>query len=43
VVAVERGEDLILDFGSDFRFGAEDTIYICGTREATRRFSEVYS
>ncbi|MEE8524746.1 MAG: NAD-binding protein [Thermoanaerobaculia bacterium] len=43
VVAVERGADLILDFGTDFAFGAEDTIYICGTREATRRFSEVYA
>ncbi len=43
VVAVERGADLVVDFDADFEFDARDTIYICGDREATRRFTEVYA
>lgn len=42
VVAVERGEDLIVEIGSDFRFAADDTLYICGGREATRSFQEMF-
>jgi Trk K+ transport system NAD-binding subunit len=42
VVAVERGEDLILDFGADFRFRSADVVYICGSDEATRRFTSEF-
>ncbi len=42
VVAVERGEELAVDLGADFTFEPDDAIYICGTKEATRKFSEVY-
>jgi Trk K+ transport system NAD-binding subunit len=40
VVAVERGEDVIVEFGSEFRFRPEDAVYICGDRDAVRRFNE---
>jgi Trk K+ transport system NAD-binding subunit len=43
VVAVERGDELIVDLGAEFTFEPGDAIYICGTRDATRRFTEVYS
>jgi Trk K+ transport system NAD-binding subunit len=42
VVAVERGDDAIVEFGPDFRFRPDDAIYVCGTREATHRFAEEY-
>jgi Trk K+ transport system NAD-binding subunit len=38
VVAVERGDDLIVDLGPNFRFQAEDTIFVAGTDSATRSF-----
>ena len=42
VVAVERGDDLHVEFGEEFRFQAGDAIYICGGSEATQKYSEVY-
>jgi len=42
VVAVERGDDLLVEFGEEFRFQAGDAIYICGSSEATQKYSEVY-
>jgi Trk K+ transport system NAD-binding subunit len=42
VVAVERGEDVLVDLGPDFRFSADDTVYVCGSTGAVRRFSEVF-
>jgi Trk K+ transport system NAD-binding subunit len=42
VVAVERGDDLLVEFGDEFRFQAGDAIFICGSGEATQKFSEVY-
>ena len=42
VVAVERGETLKMDFDGDFRFEAEDAIYIVGSSRATRAFLEAY-
>ncbi|HEV2852711.1 MAG TPA: NAD-binding protein [Thermoanaerobaculia bacterium] len=42
VVAVERGDDVIVDFGADFRFRPEDAVYICGSSNALRRFREVF-
>ena len=43
VVAVERGEELILEFGTDFRFAQADVVYVCGSDEATRRFTDAFS
>jgi Trk K+ transport system NAD-binding subunit len=42
VVAVERGDEVIVELGSDFRFRPEDAVYICGSGEAVRRFREVF-
>ncbi len=42
VVAVERGDEVIVELGGDFRFRPEDAIYICGSGEAIRRFREVF-
>jgi len=42
VVAIERGETLMMDFEADFRFESEDAIYIVGSSRATRVFLETY-
>jgi Trk K+ transport system NAD-binding subunit len=42
VVAVERGDQVIVDLGSEFRFRPEDAVYICGSNNALRRFREVF-
>jgi len=38
VVAVERDDELLMKFGTEFRFRATDRVYICGSLEATRKF-----
>jgi Trk K+ transport system NAD-binding subunit len=43
VVAVERGDAVLVDLGADFRFAADDTVYVCGNAAAVRRFGEVFS
>ncbi len=42
VVAVERGEELLVEFVDDFRFHAGDAVYICGSGEATQKYSETF-
>ena len=42
VVAVERGDDLLVEFGEEFRFAAGDAIFICGSSEATQKYSDLY-
>ena len=42
VVAVERGDDVLVEFPADFRFKPDDAIYICGSGGAVRRFREVF-
>jgi Trk K+ transport system NAD-binding subunit len=42
IVAVERGEDVLVQFGPDFRFAPEDAVYVCGSSEGVRRFTEVF-
>jgi Trk K+ transport system NAD-binding subunit len=42
VVAVERGDDVIVEFEPGFRFQSEDSVYICGSGNAMRRFREVF-
>jgi Trk K+ transport system NAD-binding subunit len=43
VVAVERGEEVITDYGDDFRFEDGDALYVCGSNAAIRRFKEAYA
>ncbi|HEX3129691.1 MAG TPA: NAD-binding protein [Thermoanaerobaculia bacterium] len=42
VVAVERGEEVLVEFGPDFLFRPDDTLYVCGSHAAIRRFTEVF-
>ena len=42
VVAVERGEELLMEFDPEFRFEPDDAIYICGSSEATRAYTETF-
>jgi Trk K+ transport system NAD-binding subunit len=42
VVAVERGDEVLVDLGPGFHFAAADTIYVCGSSRAVRRFSELF-
>ncbi len=42
VVAVERGDELLVEFGPDFRFQAGDAVYICGSAEAAQKFDEAF-
>jgi Trk K+ transport system NAD-binding subunit len=42
VVAVERGDDVLVAFGPDFRFQPDDTVYVCGSSGAVRRFGELF-
>lgn len=42
VVAVERGDEVLVDLGPDFLFRPDDTLYVCGSHSAVRRFTEVF-
>ena len=42
VVAVERGADLFVEFGTGFVFEDRDAVYICGSGEAIQRFLRKY-
>ena len=42
VVAVERGEDLLVEFGPEFKFQANDAVYVCCSAAAAQKFSQVY-
>jgi Trk K+ transport system NAD-binding subunit len=42
VVAVERGDDVLVEFPPEFRFKPDDAVYICGSGNAVRRFREVF-
>lgn len=42
IVAVERGDQLLVEFGPDFRFRAGDAVYICGSAEAAQKFDEAF-
>jgi Trk K+ transport system NAD-binding subunit len=42
VVAVERGEDLLVDFDADFLFLATDSVYICGSAQATQKYFQLF-
>ena len=42
IVAVERGEEVILEFGADFEVGEKDALYITGSSEHIDRFFEAF-
>ena len=42
VVAVERGEELLVEFGAEFGFDAGDVVYVCGSMEATQKFYQQF-
>lgn len=42
VVAVERGDDLLVDFAADFKFVGNDAVYICGSAEAGQKFYQLF-
>lgn len=42
VVAVERGEQIVVHFDADFSFEADDVVYVCGSCAATQRFVEIF-
>lgn len=42
VVAVERGEELLVEFGPEFRFKSDDAVYICGSAEAAQKYYEIF-
>jgi Trk K+ transport system NAD-binding subunit len=42
LVAVERGEEVLVELVPDFRFLPEDTLYVCGSSGAVQRFGEVF-
>lgn len=42
VVAVGRGDELLVHLNREFRFAANDLVYICGSEEATRTFVSVF-
>lgn len=42
VVAVERGEELLVEFVTGFVFQPGDAVYICGSAEATQKFDQLF-
>ena len=42
VVAVERGDEVLVEFGPEFRFRDDDSLYVCGSHGAVRRFTETF-
>lgn len=42
VIAVERGDELLVDFDDDFVFHADDSVYICGSSEGSQRFFQYF-
>ena len=41
-IAVERGDELLVEFDAAFRFHNRDALYICGSAEATQRYGETF-
>lgn len=42
VVAVERGDHLLVTFPPDFTFASDDAVFICGSGAATERYLQRY-
>lgn len=43
VVAVERGDQVLVDIGPTFTFEKDDVLYVCGSDEAVYRFEESFA
>jgi len=43
IVAVEREGELITELGPDFQFATSDSVYICGSTQATRSYLEAFA
>ena len=43
VVAVERGDELLVEFGGEFRFREGDELYVCGGSTDISRFRESFA
>ena len=43
VVAVERDNELVVEFPKDFRLRASDAIFICGSAEATQKYADLFA
>ena len=43
VVAVERGDELLVEFSPEFRFQPNDAVYICGNAEAAQKYDSTFS
>ena len=42
VVAVERGQEVIIEFDDDFRLQAGDALFVCGTITCLERYQQVF-
>ena len=42
VVAVERGDTLLVEFGAEFKFQTGDAIYVCGGADALQKFHQLF-
>ena len=42
VVAVERGEALLVNFEADFAFQPQDAVYLCGSAEGMKKFNQYF-
>jgi len=42
IVAVERGEELLVEFGGGLKFQPDDAVYVCGSAEATQKFYQLF-
>jgi Trk K+ transport system NAD-binding subunit len=42
IVAVERGEEVLVEFPPGFRFTSNDAVYVCGSHAALKRYGEIY-
>jgi len=43
VIAVERADELLVEFPADFRLQPDDAAYVCGSAEATGRLSQRFA
>ena len=42
IVAVERGHDVLIEFGDDFRLQQDDALYVCGSLASLERCQSVF-
>ena len=42
MVAVGRGDDLLVEFGDDFTIRPDDAIYLCGSASAVQNFYRLF-